>query len=60
MRQNHVFEMRKDNCFRNFEVLHVLIKNNGITRNDIEANIRFYRVVRVIPSKILCSNYKNQ
>ena len=48
---NHVFEKRKDNCFRNFEVLRVLIKYNGIIRNDIETNIKFYRVVRVIPPK---------
>ena len=46
---NHVFEKRKDNCFRNYEVLLVLIKYNGIIRNDIEENIQFYRVVRVIP-----------
>ena len=51
MQQNHVFEKRKDNCFRNFEVLRVLINNNSITRNDIEAIIRFYREVRVIPQK---------
>ena len=48
---NHVFEKRKDNCFRNYEVLRVLIKYNGITRNNIEENIKFYRVVRVIPPK---------
>ena len=38
---NHVFEKRKDNCFRNYEVLRVLIKCNGIIRNDIEENIKF-------------------
>ena len=48
---NHVFEKRKDNCFRNYEVWRVLIKYNGIKRNDIEENIKFYRVVRVIPPK---------
>ena len=48
---NHVFEKRKDNCFRNYEVLRFLIKYNGITRNNIEENIKFYRVVRVIPQK---------
>ena len=48
---NHVFEKRKDNCFRNYEVLRVLIKYNGIIRNNIEENIKFYRVVRVIPPK---------
>ena len=53
---NHVFEKRKDNCFRNYEVLRVLIKYNGIIRNGIEENIKFYRVCRVIPPKILCSN----
>ena len=45
------FEKQKDNCFRNYEVLGVLIKYNGIIRNDIEENIKFYRVVRVIPQK---------
>ena len=48
---NHVFEKRKDNCFRMHEVLRVLIKYNGIIRNDIEEHIKFYRVVRVIPPK---------
>ena len=48
---NHVFEERKDNCFRNYEVLRVLINYNGITRNNIEENVKFYRVVRVIPPK---------
>ena len=48
---NHVFEKRKDNCFRNYEVLRVLIKYNGITRNNIEENNEFYRVVRVIAQK---------
>ena len=48
---NHVFEKRKDNCFRNYEVLRVLMKYNGITRNNIEENITFYSVVRVIPPK---------
>ena len=33
---NYVFEKQKDNCFRNYEVLRVLIKYNGITRNNIE------------------------
>ena len=50
---NHVFEKRKDNYFRNYEVLRVLIKYNGITRNNIEENIEFYRVVRVIPQKTM-------
>ena len=36
---NHVFEERKETCFRNYEVLLVLIKYNGIIRNDIEENI---------------------
>ena len=50
---NHVFEKRKDNCFRGYEVLRVLIKYNGITRNNIEENIKSNRVVRVIPPKTL-------
>ena len=48
---NHVFEKRIDNCFRNYEVLRVLIKYNGNISNDIEENNQFYRVVRVIPPK---------
>ena len=43
--------MQKDNCFRNYEVLRVLNKYNGLIRSDIEENIKFYRVVRVIPPK---------
>ena len=31
----HVFKKQKDNCFRNYEVLQVLIEYNGIIRNDI-------------------------
>ena len=49
----HVFEKRKNNWFRNDEVLRVLIKCNGIIRNDIEGNIKFYRVVRVIPQNTM-------
>ena len=45
----HVFEKQKDNCLRNYKVLWILIKYNGIIRNDIEENIKFYRAVRVIP-----------
>ena len=48
---NHVFEKGKDNCFRNYEVLRVLIKYNGITRKNTEENIKFYRLVTVIPPK---------
>ena len=57
---NHVFEKQKDNCFRNYELLRVLIKYNGIIRNDIEENIKLYRVVRVIPPKYYVQIYKNQ
>ena len=57
---NHVFEKRKDNCFRKYEVLRVLIKYNSIIRNDIEENIIFYRVVRVIPPKYYVRIYKYQ
>ena len=31
------------------QVLRIFTKNNGIIRNDIEENVLFYRVVRVIP-----------
>ena len=30
-------------------VLRIFTKNNGIIRNDIEGNVLFYRVVRVMP-----------
>ena len=50
---NHVFEKRKDTCFRYYEVLRVLIKYNVIITNDIEVNIKFYRVVRVIPQNTM-------
>ena len=59
----HVFEKRKDKCFTNYEVLRVLIKYmyNGITRNNLEENIKIYRVVRVIfPNKLCLNFYKNQ
>ena len=32
-----------------YQILRILTKNNGIIRNDIEGNVLFYRVVRVIP-----------
>ena len=57
---NHVIEKQKDSCFRNYEVLRVPIKYNGIIRNDIEENIKIYRVVRVIPPKYYVKIYKNQ
>ena len=40
--------------------LYRLINYNGIIRNDKEANIQFYRVVRVIPQKYYVQIYKNQ
>ena len=48
---NHVFEKRKDNCLEIMKFLRVLIKYKGITRNNIGENIKFYRVVSVIPPK---------
>ena len=57
---NYIFEKQKDYCFRNYKVLRVLINYNGMIRNDIEANIQFYRVVRVIPQKYYVQIYKNQ
>ena len=44
---------QKDYCFRNYEVLPFFIKYKGIIRNNIEANVQFYRVVRVIPKNTL-------
>ena len=49
---NQVFKKRKDNCFRNDEVLQILIKHDGIIRKDKEENIKLYRVVRAIPPKV--------
>ena len=46
---NHVFEKQIYNFLRITQVLRILTKNNGIIRNDIEENVLFYRVVRVIP-----------
>ena len=37
---------------RIYQVLCIFTKNNGFIRNDIEGNVLFYRVVRVIPHKI--------
>ena len=50
---NHVFEKRKDNWVRKYEVLRVLIKNNGIIRTDRKESIQLYRVVRVIPQNTM-------
>ena len=44
---------QKDYCFRNYEVLPFFINYKGIIRNNIEANVQFYRVVRVIPKNTL-------
>ena len=46
---NHVFEKQIYICLRIDQVLRIHAKNNGIIRNDIEGNVLFYRVVRVIP-----------
>ena len=56
----HHFEKQKDYRFRNYELLRVLINNKGIIGNDIETNIRFYKVIRVIPQKYYVQIYKNQ
>ena len=37
---NHVFEKRKDNYFRNYEILRILIKYNGISRALGNAELR--------------------
>ena len=46
---NHVFEKQIYNFLRITHVLRIFTKNNGSIRNDIEENVLFYRVVRVIP-----------
>ena len=55
MRQIMFLKSEKTIVLEIYEVLRVLIKYNGITRNNKEENIKFYRVVRVIPKK----NYKS-
>ena len=57
---NYVFEKGKDNCFRNNKVLRGFINNKGFIRNNIKANIHFYREVRVIPRKYYVQIYKYQ
>ena len=46
---NHVYEWQIYIFIRIDQVLRKFTKNNGIIRNDIEGNVLFYRVVRVIP-----------
>ena len=46
---NNVFEKQIYICLRIDQVLRIFTKTNGIIRNDIEGNVIFYRVVRVIP-----------
>ena len=46
---NHFFVNQIYIFLRITQVLRFSIKNNGIIRNDIEGNVLFYRVVRVIP-----------
>ena len=46
---NHVFEKQIYIFLRIDLVLRFFTKNDGIIRNDIEGNVLFYRVVRVIP-----------
>ena len=46
---NLVFEKQIYIFLRIDQVLLFCTKNNGIIRNDIEENVLFYRVVRVIP-----------
>ena len=44
----HVFEWQIYMFRRIYQVLRIFTKNNGIIRNNIEGNVLFYRVVRVI------------
>ena len=46
---NHVIEKQIYIFLRTGQVLRFYIKNNDIIRNDIEENVLFYRVVRVVP-----------
>ena len=45
----HVFESQIYMLLLIDQILRIFTKNNGIIRNDIEGNVKFYRVVRVIP-----------
>ena len=45
---NHVFEKQINVFFELLKFYVFLNKNNGIITNDIEGNVRFYRIVRVI------------
>ena len=46
---NYVFEQQIHIFLRIDQVLRIFTKIKGIIRNDIEGNVLFYRVVRVIP-----------
>ena len=45
---NHVFEKHIYIFLRITQVLRFCTRNKGIFRNDIEENVLFYRVVRII------------
>ena len=46
---NHVLKSKFIFFFELLKFYVFLLKNNGIIRNDIEENVLFYRIVRVIP-----------
>ena len=46
---NHVLDSKLIFFFELIIFFRFFTKNNGIIRNDIEGNVLFYRVVRVIP-----------
>ena len=46
---NHFFEKPISIFLRITQVLRFVTKTLGIIRNDIEGNVLFYRVLRVIP-----------
>ena len=45
---NHVFEKQIYSLLRIDQDLHFCFNNNGVLRNDIEENVLFYRLVRVM------------
>ena len=49
VRINHVFEKHIYIFLRITQILHFCTKSKGIIRNDVEENVLFYGVVRVIP-----------
>ena len=58
---NHVFEKQIYSLLRIDQDLRFCTKTNGIIRNDIEENVLFYRLVRVMdPSLVITENEEKE